>query len=824
MVSSSIGTGGLSRLKQKQTQKVGKYVLGQKIGVGGFGVVRKATNGETGEDVAIKILDKAQLQLMNMTSQIKREITLLTTLKHPNIVNGFEVLNSPAKLYMVMEFVDGGDMHSLISERRRIPEDEAQRYFFGLINCLAYCHEQGVTHRDLKLENLLISRAGDLKVCDFGLASVRALNSDPNQLCSTIVGTEDFAAPEILQQIPYSGEQADMWSAGIILYTMLAGYCPFRGEDTNSLFEAIKSCRYTFPSDFPNGAKLVVSRLLVPNPEKRFSARDLLQIEWTIPKGQLESVTRIREESTEQEDIIDVLPQGQRSPEFRELNGGGSPEARIGEVAGFKSQGSENSLNSSSSYLATRKQAVSTSALRKQVQQNPALLLASQTIDDFSNIYAAMRQSTTLVRDRRYRLRMYPKTFVGSEMVDWIALHTKVSRSQAIEVGDRMLQAEVFHHVCRDHTFKDEYLFYRFSEDDAENSGTLNMRQMWPSTVPPREPLIVSRNLLNSLLALIKLHQAIAKHGTDAIPWVDVDKLREDKSFFAFRMASAELQAVHLNELQSVNEKIAFLTNMYHIMILHIRIYGSRSPTDRSFLRERSQLRYNIGGANITIEDILELLGANSASGEGGYQAGYSSNKLSPKTVLASPNSSPKALSTRVGVSSLFTGLSRRTDSVTSVFNNLRLSVGKDSLLPLHLNDGSPSAISIRVFGENDIVKEALELNLVRCLLRDMRVDTKRCSLHLPNVMVALRKRTNIYGERELCVEISRLFGAYLDAHHETGGVLLEEARAENEKASILRADVLGLLSSGIPVHIEFDDYDDINFAPYVEVIDGIEG
>jgi serine/threonine protein kinase len=434
-------------LKKSERQRVGKYVLGDKLGEGGFGIVRRAHNEENGHEYAIKILDKAQVQLMQMTPQIKREMTLLTMLKHPNIVQGFEILNSKTKLYLVMEFVEGGDLHSLLTARRRLQEAEAKQIFTGLIDCLVYCHEQGIYHRDLKLENILISRDGVAKVCDFGLTSVRALNGNADQLCSTIVGTEDFAAPEIIQQLPYNPEKADMWSAGIILFTIIAGFCPFRGNDTQALFANIRACRFSFPDKFPHGAKDVVSALLVSNPAKRPSALQVRNSHWlsrsTEETESFESPRRVQAASG----LINAPSPLELEDVDERTRSNGSAAGRVGSDA---------------------------SNLRRLIAQNPALALAADTIQDFHRIYHLMRESN-LVKDRRWRLKTYPKTFVGSEMVAWMSENLQNSKEEALDIGEKMLQADVFHHVCRDHCFKDEYLFYRFTATVARNarcSGT----------------------------------------------------------------------------------------------------------------------------------------------------------------------------------------------------------------------------------------------------------------------------------------------------------------------------------------------------------------
>lgn len=802
-----VGVGiGRSRTKTEkassQEQKIGKYVLGAKLGVGGFGVVRLATDTESGAVVAVKILDKAQLQLMNMTTQLKREITLLTTLKHPNIVNGVGILNSTAKLYLFMEYVDGGDMHTLLSEQKKLSEIQARRYFYGLINCLAYCHSKGVTHRDLKLENLLISKSGDLKVCDFGLASVRDQNSDSSQLCSTLVGTEDFAAPEILRQLPYRGEKADMWSAGIILYTIIAGYCPFRGRDTTALFEAIKNCRFSFPEEFPLGAKQVVSALLVSDPEKRASAEQVLECDWL------------------QQFLIDDSKDDEYEFKSNPSSISRGIEETEPEIANVASPGVE---------------ASDVSSLRAIIQENPSLALAAQTIEGFPELYTAMREDKSLVKDRRWRLRLFPTTFLGQEMVAWIAKYCKVSRVEAVAIGDRMLQAEVFHHVCRDHSFKDDYLFYRFAVDSPDSS-VLNMRQLWPSTIEARHPLLVSMSVLNSLLALIKIHQAIIS-GSSSRAEVDVDSLREDEAFFSFRMAVAELQAVDLIYLHSKGQKMAFLLNILHTIVLHIRIIDDTAFRNRNQFWTKTRLEYNIAGTRITVRVLTELLGIENVSesreneGRGSSGSLSSPQAIRPNGILSSrpsgymkqlgplipkganinsPNAKALAKQPRFPSGFLFP-LSRRQDSAKSSLTSLRYEREKGEILELFVNDGSSSCMPLQVYDEKGVAEAALRQRLAHFLVQTMEIDTKKCSLILPSTMWNFRAITGLFSDRQLILEILQML--------ENAENSAKEGEGEAQRRIDVIESIKTLLKSKIPLHVAIAEPQDEYFAPEIHVL-----
>jgi len=184
-------------LSPKVKRRVGKYELGRTIGEGTFAKVRFAKNTENGDPVAIKILDKEKVQRHRLVEQIKREICTMKLVKHPNVVRLFEVMGSKARIFIVLEYVTGGELFEIIATNGRLKEDEARKYFQQLINAVDYCHSRGVYHRDLKLENLLLDAAGNLKVSDFGLSALtEQLKADG--LLHTTCGTPNYVAPEVI--------------------------------------------------------------------------------------------------------------------------------------------------------------------------------------------------------------------------------------------------------------------------------------------------------------------------------------------------------------------------------------------------------------------------------------------------------------------------------------------------------------------------------------------------------------------------------------------------------------------------------------------------
>ncbi|MBA0777404.1 hypothetical protein Gotri_005424 [Gossypium trilobum] len=219
---------------RKKTRTVGKYEVGRTIGQGTFAKVKFARNSVTGESVALKVLPKATILKHRMVDQIKREISIMKIVSHPNIVKLHEVLASRTKIYIILEFISGGELFDKIVHCGRLPENECRRYFQQLIDAVAHCHSKGVYHRDLKPENLLLDSYGDLKVSDFGLS---ALLQQGVGLLHTTCGTPNYVAPEVLSYQGYDGAAADIWSCGVILFFIMAGYLPFYEIDIPTLYK-----------------------------------------------------------------------------------------------------------------------------------------------------------------------------------------------------------------------------------------------------------------------------------------------------------------------------------------------------------------------------------------------------------------------------------------------------------------------------------------------------------------------------------------------------------------------------------------------------------
>lgn len=256
----------------------GKYDLGRLLGCGAFAKVYHARDVRTGQSVAIKIINKKKLSNSNLASNIKREISIMRRLNHPNIVKLYEVLATKTKIYFVMEFVKGGELFAKVA-KGRFSEDLSRKYFQQLISAVGYCHSHGVFHRDLKPENLLVDENGNLKVSDFGLSAVTD-QIRPDGLLHTLCGTPAYVAPEILAKKGYDGAKVDVWSCGVILFVLTAGYLPFNDPNLMAMYKKIYKGEFRCPKWMSSDLKRFLSRLLDTNPATRITIDQIINDPW----------------------------------------------------------------------------------------------------------------------------------------------------------------------------------------------------------------------------------------------------------------------------------------------------------------------------------------------------------------------------------------------------------------------------------------------------------------------------------------------------------------------------------------------------------------
>ncbi|XP_020588196.1 CBL-interacting protein kinase 18-like [Phalaenopsis equestris] len=255
-----------------------KYELGRLLGQGTFAKVYYARNVSTNQSVAIKMIDKEKVLKAGLMDQIKREISIMKLVKHPNIVQFYEVMATKTKIYFVMEYVKGGELFSKIA-RGRLEEDVARKYFQQLISAVEFCHSKGVYHRDLKPENLLLDESGNLKLSDFGLSALTE-SARQDGLLHTTCGTPAYVAPEVIGRKGYDGAKADTWSCGVILYVLLAAYLPFHDSNLMEMYRKIEKAEFRCPNWFPSKARKLLAKMLDPNPSTRISIDKILSNSW----------------------------------------------------------------------------------------------------------------------------------------------------------------------------------------------------------------------------------------------------------------------------------------------------------------------------------------------------------------------------------------------------------------------------------------------------------------------------------------------------------------------------------------------------------------
>lgn len=257
---------------------MGRYEIGKLLGHGTFAKVYHAKNIKTNENVAIKIIDKEKVLKIGMIAHIKREISILRRVRHPNIVQLFEVMATKTKIYFVMEYVKGGELFNKVA-KGRLKEEVARKYFQQLISAVAFCHARGVYHRDLKPENILLDEEGNLKVSDFGLSAISE-QIKQDGLFHTFCGTPAYVAPEVLARRGYDAAKVDIWSCGVILFVLMAGYLPFHDQNVMAMYKKIYKGEFRCPRWFSPELTRFLTRLLDTNPETRITIPEIMENRW----------------------------------------------------------------------------------------------------------------------------------------------------------------------------------------------------------------------------------------------------------------------------------------------------------------------------------------------------------------------------------------------------------------------------------------------------------------------------------------------------------------------------------------------------------------
>ncbi|XP_078147728.1 serine/threonine-protein kinase MARK2 isoform X5 [Centroberyx gerrardi] len=279
---SSSGRSGMPRCRNSvattttdDQPHIGNYRLLKTIGKGNFAKVKLARHVLTGKEVAVKIIDKTQLNSSSL-QKLFREVRIMKLLNHPNIVKLFEVIETEKTLYLVMEYASGGEVFDYLVAHGRMKEKEARAKFRQIVSAVQYCHQKCIVHRDLKAENLLLDADMNIKIADFGFSNEFTLGNKLDTFC----GSPPYAAPELFQGKKYDGPEVDVWSLGVILYTLVSGSLPFDGQNLKELRERVLRGKYRIPFYMSTDCENLLKKFLILNPSKRGSLEQIMRDRW----------------------------------------------------------------------------------------------------------------------------------------------------------------------------------------------------------------------------------------------------------------------------------------------------------------------------------------------------------------------------------------------------------------------------------------------------------------------------------------------------------------------------------------------------------------
>nr|CAX73676.1 SNF1A/AMP-activated protein kinase [Schistosoma japonicum] len=256
--------------------RIGNYIIGETLGVGTFGKVKVGIHKSTGVQVAVKIVNRDKIKALDVAGKLRREILNLWLFRHPHIIKLYQVISTPTDIFMIMEYVSGGELFDFIVKSGRLSEKEARKFFQQIISGVAYCHRHKVVHRDLKPENLLLDSNQNVKIADFGLSNIM----QDGEFLRTSCGSPNYAAPEVISGKLYAGPEVDVWSCGVILYALLCGTLPFDDEHIPTLFKKIKAGYFHLPETLSAGVRDLLRRMITVDPIKRATIEEIRRHPW----------------------------------------------------------------------------------------------------------------------------------------------------------------------------------------------------------------------------------------------------------------------------------------------------------------------------------------------------------------------------------------------------------------------------------------------------------------------------------------------------------------------------------------------------------------
>ncbi|KAA8898167.1 hypothetical protein DIURU_005022 [Diutina rugosa] len=270
-----------SSKKRKSHNRIGPWKLGRTLGRGSTGRVRLAKHVHNGRLAAVKIVPKANFKKLEnpkykrhadrLPYGIEREIIIMKLISHPHIMGLYDVWENRNDLYLILEYVEGGELFDYLIKKRCLPEQEAVRYFSQIVQGISYLHQFNICHRDLKPENILLDKGNNIKIADFGMAALEM----EEKLLETSCGSPHYASPEIVAGSHYHGAPSDVWSCGIILFALLSGHLPFDDENIRKLLLKVQRGKFDMPPNLSPLAKDLISRMLRVDPDQRITTDEI---------------------------------------------------------------------------------------------------------------------------------------------------------------------------------------------------------------------------------------------------------------------------------------------------------------------------------------------------------------------------------------------------------------------------------------------------------------------------------------------------------------------------------------------------------------------
>ncbi|XP_031625569.1 uncharacterized protein LOC116342192 isoform X2 [Contarinia nasturtii] len=301
-IMSGISNTGSVKMNNHRKKLRQRFDIIKKLGQGTYGKVQLGINKETSQDVAIKTIKKCKIETEADLVRIRREVQIMSSVQHPNIIHIYEVFENREKMVLVMEFAAGGELYDYLSERKVLTEEEARRIFRQIATAVYYCHKHKICHRDLKLENILLDEHGNAKIADFGLSNV----FEEKRLLATFCGSPLYASPEIVKGTPYQGPEVDCWSLGVLLYTLVYGAMPFDGSNFKRLVKQISAGDYYEPKK-PSNASPLIREMLTVCPKRRATIEQICN-HWWVNESYTECCLNLAEELANQTPVrLDVL-------------------------------------------------------------------------------------------------------------------------------------------------------------------------------------------------------------------------------------------------------------------------------------------------------------------------------------------------------------------------------------------------------------------------------------------------------------------------------------------------------------------------------------